>query len=109
MSDDRPQWIECHGNLIPVLKSDYTDKQPYINFRAFRENRLSLNVRVRDLSQDATANLLFMSEPRDVKDQTPLCNLGVTLPSMEEQQKVDVAKDVAELQRKLEELRKMDC
>ena len=107
--DGKQQWIECAGNLLPVIKSEKADKQPYINFRAFKENRLSLNVRVRDLSQEPTATLMFMAEPRSQKGQNPICNLTVTLPSNEIPDKTGSASDMADLQGKLEALKQIEC
>ena len=68
------------GNLVPVTKSG---EQLYVNFNAFRENRLPFNVRIRDLNQDPLGRVAFMKEPKQARDQapqTPICNLNITLP-----------------------------
>jgi hypothetical protein len=49
------------GNLIPITKSG---DQLYINFKAFRENRLPCTVRIRDMDQDPAARVAFMKEPK---------------------------------------------
>jgi ankyrin len=79
--DGMPQFIEVGGNLYAVPKSD-KEKQLYINFRAFKENRQSLNVRLRDTAAEPTGFLAFMSEPANVAGQTPICTLNVTLPAV---------------------------
>lgn len=38
-------FMEFAGNLIPILQSG---EQPKLNFKAFKENRLAFNVRLRD-------------------------------------------------------------
>ena len=70
------------GNLVPVTKSG---DQLYINFHAFRENRLPFLVRVRDGNQESVGRVAFMKEPkvqRGEAPQTPICNLNVTLPDL---------------------------
>ena len=70
------------GNLIPITKSG---DQLYINFKAFRENRLPCTVRIRDMDQDPAARVAFMKEPKVARGevpQTPICNLNVSLPDM---------------------------
>lgn len=37
--------MEFGGNLVPVLQSG---DQPRLHFKAFRENRLAFNMRLRD-------------------------------------------------------------
>ena len=49
------------GNLVPVTKSG---DQLYINFHAFRENRLPFLVRVRDGNQESVGRIAFMKEPK---------------------------------------------
>ncbi|XP_063445929.1 uncharacterized protein LOC134725749 isoform X43 [Mytilus trossulus] len=80
--DGRPQFVEMAGNLIPITKSG---DQLYINFKAFRENRLPCTLRIRDLDQDPAARVAFMKEPKVARGevpQTPICNLNVSLPDM---------------------------
>lgn len=68
------------GNLIPVTKSG---DQLFIDFKAFRENRLPCTLRIRDQDQESAARVAFMKEPKVARGeapQTPLCNLNITLP-----------------------------
>ena len=68
------------GNLIPVTKSG---DQLFINFKAFRENRLPCTVRIRDQDQEPAARVAFMKEPKVARGevpQSPICNLNITLP-----------------------------
>jgi len=68
------------GNLVPVTKSG---EQLYVNFHAFRENRLPFVVRIRDCNQDPVGRVAFMREPRVARGeppQQPICNLNITLP-----------------------------
>ena len=68
------------GNLAPVAKSG---EQLYINFHAFRENRLPLVIRIRDANQELIGRLVFMREARTTRGdtpQTPLCSLNIQLP-----------------------------
>ncbi len=78
--EGKPQYIEMAGHLVPVTKSG---DQLYINFHAFRENRLPMNVRVRDSNLEPVGRIAFMREPkvqRGEAPQTPICNLNITLP-----------------------------
>ena len=80
MLEGKSQYIEMGGNLAPVTKSN---EQLFINFHAFKENRLPFLVRVRDANQEASGLLAFMREPRNGKteiQQTPICTLNLTLP-----------------------------
>ncbi|CAG5123842.1 unnamed protein product, partial [Candidula unifasciata] len=80
--EGRPQFVEMAGNLIPVTKSG---DQLHVNFKAFRENRLSCTVKVRDQDQEAVARVAFMKEPKVARGeapQTPICNLNIRLPDM---------------------------
>ncbi|CAH8591301.1 unnamed protein product [Schistosoma turkestanicum] len=61
--DDHPHWIETAGNLVPVAK---TEEQLQLGMHVFRENRLNMIVRVKDLSQPAVGKLAFMRHPRAV-------------------------------------------
>ena len=75
--DQKPQYLEMAGNLIPVAK---TEEQLNIVFRAFTENRLAFLVRIRDPTREPTARLTFMRERRELRGQTPVCSVVVTLP-----------------------------
>lgn len=78
--EGKPQFTEFAGNLIPVTKSG---EQLQIPFKAFRENRLPFNVRVKDQHADTVGRALFMREPRVAKGeppQQPICILNIVLP-----------------------------
>ena len=72
--------MEMGGNIVPVTKSG---DQLYINFHAFRENRLPFTVRMRDANQDNAGRIAFMSQPKSARAETtiqPICTLNLTLP-----------------------------
>lgn len=74
------QYTELAGNFIPVTKSG---EQLQFPFKAFRENRLPFNVRVKDQHADTVGRALFMREPRVAKGeqpQQPICILNIVLP-----------------------------
>lgn len=78
--EGKPQYTEFAGNLVPVTKSG---EQLQIPFKAFRENRLPFNVRVKDQHADTVGRALFMREPRVAKGeqpQQPICILNIVLP-----------------------------
>lgn len=78
--EGKPQYTEFAGNLVPVTKSG---EQLQIHFKAFRENRLPFNVRVKDQHADTVGRALFMREPRVAKGeqpQQPICILNIVLP-----------------------------
>lgn len=74
------QYTELAGNFISVTKSG---EQLQFPFKAFRENRLPFNVRVKDQHADTVGRALFMREPRVAKGeqpQQPICILNIVLP-----------------------------
>lgn len=78
--EGKTQYVELAGNLIPVTKSG---EQLHFAFKAFRENRLPFNVRVKDQHADIVGRALFMREPRVAKGeqpQQPICILNIVLP-----------------------------
>ncbi|CAG9824123.1 unnamed protein product, partial [Phaedon cochleariae] len=73
-------FMEFAGNLVPILQS--TD-QPRLGFKAFRENRMAFNMRLRDQDDEATGRIVFMGEAKVARgepNQTPLCTLNLVLP-----------------------------
>lgn len=62
------QYIEMAGNLIPVTKSG---EQLQLSFKAFKENRLPISVRVKDQHADIVGRTLFMREPKVAKGDPP--------------------------------------
>ncbi|XP_026670323.1 ankyrin-2-like isoform X4 [Ceratina calcarata] len=80
--DGKDLYIEFSGNLIPVTKSG---AQLKFTFKAFRQNRLSFHVKVKDPLLDPVARMLFMREPKIAKGeppQQPICVLNIVLPEM---------------------------
>ncbi|XP_017869043.1 PREDICTED: ankyrin-3 isoform X1 [Drosophila arizonae] len=77
---DQNIYLEFAGNLVPVLKSG---EQLNTKFQAFRENRLSFIVYIKDQEQPH-ARISFMSEPKVTSGEAPLrpiCTLNVSLES----------------------------
>lgn len=73
-------YLEFSGNLVPVTKSG---QQLKFTFKAFRQNRLSFNVKVKDQLLDPVARMMFMREPKVAKGelaQQPICILNIVLP-----------------------------
>ncbi|XP_015121969.1 ankyrin-3 isoform X2 [Diachasma alloeum] len=78
--DGKDLYIEFSGNLVPVTKSG---QQLKFTFRAFRQNRLSFHVKVRDPLLDPVARMMFMRDPKVAKGepaQQPICILNIVLP-----------------------------
>ena len=78
--EDKLQYIELAGNLVPITKSG---EQLHLPFKAFRENRLPFSVRVKDQHADIVGRTLFMREPKIAKGeppQQPICILNIVLP-----------------------------
>lgn len=78
--ENKIQYLELAGNLIPVTKSG---EQLQFPFKAFKENRLPFSVRVKDQHADTVGRALFMREPKIAKGeppQQPICILNVLLP-----------------------------
>jgi len=118
--DGKRQYIDISGNLVTVVKStvdtykppvigggdvDEPEKPLYVSFRAFRENRRHVNVRVWDITREPVGTAVFLAEPPKVqRNQTPVCMLNVNLADAEEGQiigSVTPAADTTELCRKL--------
>ncbi|XP_066594347.1 ankyrin-2-like [Prorops nasuta] len=77
--DGKDLYIEFSGNLVPVTKSGVQLK---FTFRAFRQNRLSFHLKIKDPLLDPVARMLFMREPRVPKGdppQQPICVLNILL------------------------------
>ncbi|XP_060074822.1 ankyrin-2-like [Ylistrum balloti] len=93
--EGRQQFVEMAGNLIPITKSG---DQLYVDFKAFRENRLPCTVRIRDLDQEPAARVAFMKEPKVARGevpQTPICNLNISLPDMSTSSSMEMDGDAA--------------
>jgi len=72
------QQVEVIGNMQPLTK---TTEPLYVGFRPFRENRLPLIVRLRDLKAEPAGQVLFFLTPRTA-DTQPVCVLNVALPGV---------------------------
>ncbi|KOX74949.1 Ankyrin-2 [Melipona quadrifasciata] len=80
--DGKDLYIEFSGNLVPVTKSGVQLK---FTFKAFRQNRLSFHVKVKDPLLDPVARMLFMREPKVAKGeppQQPICVLNIVIPEI---------------------------
>ncbi|XP_018323633.1 ankyrin-3 isoform X2 [Agrilus planipennis] len=79
--ENRNIYMEFSGNLIPILQSG---DQPILDFVAFRENRLAFSVRIKDIDEEPSGLILFMTDPKVARGdppQTPICTLNLILPS----------------------------
>lgn len=103
------QYIEMAGNLIPVTKSG---EQLQLSFKAFKENRLPISVRVKDQHADIVGRTLFMREPKVAKGdppQQPICILNIVLPenilpdqiSIMDKSSYDVLSQISGIERKI--------
>jgi len=128
--DGKRQYIDVTGNLVTVVKSatdtykppvinpdapggvEEPEKPLYVSFRAFRENRRHINVRVWDVTREPAGTTVFLAEPpKLVRNQTPVCMLNINLADAEEGPYVATtasATDTTELCRKLAALRNVD-
>ncbi|KAM4049872.1 ankyrin-2 isoform 30-T30 [Anomaloglossus baeobatrachus] len=77
--EGKPIYVDCFGNLIPLIKSG---QHHIFSFYAFKENRLPLFVKVRDTTQEPCGRLSFMKEPKSSRGlvHQAICNLNFTLP-----------------------------
>ncbi|XP_036335304.1 ankyrin-3 isoform X2 [Rhagoletis pomonella] len=76
--EDQDIYLEFAGNLVPVLKSG---EQFNLKFHAFRENRLSFIVHVKD-QEEPYGRISFMSERKmgiSEPPQQPICVLNISL------------------------------
>ncbi|TMW46790.1 hypothetical protein DOY81_008130, partial [Sarcophaga bullata] len=76
--EDQNIFLEFGGNLVPVLK---TGEQLSLKFQAFRENRLSFMVHVKN-PDEPFARISFMNEPKTGQGEVPklpFCTLNIAL------------------------------
>ncbi|XP_065370711.1 ankyrin-3 [Calliphora vicina] len=76
--EDQDIYLEFGGNLVPVLK---TGEQLSLKFQAFRENRLSFMVHVKN-PDEPFARISFMNEPKTGQGEAPkqpICILNISL------------------------------
>ncbi|XP_049287675.1 ankyrin-3-like isoform X7 [Anopheles funestus] len=79
--EGRTIYLEFAGNIVPVMKSG---EQLALQFNAFKENRLTFTVKIKNSLDDLLGRISFMNDPKVAKGepiQTPLCTLNFTLPS----------------------------
>lgn len=83
--ENRTQWLEVAGNILPVTKSN--GEQLCTNFLAFYENRLPFIVKVKDLEQSpVNGRLVFLRDAKNAPIKSdvrspPVCTLDIQLPS----------------------------
>lgn len=80
--EDQDIYLEFAGNLIPVHK---TGEQLSLKFQAFRENRLSFMVHVKN-PDEPFARINFMNEPKSGQGEAPkqpICTLNISLQHTE--------------------------
>lgn len=79
--EGRPVYLEFGGALVPVLKSG---EQLNMAVGAFRENRLTFTVKVREEADGGgLGRISFMNEPKVARGEPalqPLCTLNIGLP-----------------------------
>uniref|UniRef100_A0A672KR40 Ankyrin-2-like n=1 Tax=Sinocyclocheilus grahami TaxID=75366 RepID=A0A672KR40_SINGR len=77
--EGKPIFADCFGNLVPLTKSG---QHHVFSFYAFKENRLSLFIKIRDCTQEPCGRLSFTKEPRTYRslNHNAICNLNICLP-----------------------------
>ncbi|XP_065110502.1 uncharacterized protein [Paramisgurnus dabryanus] len=77
--EGKPIFADCFGNLVPLTKSG---QHHVFSFYAFKENRLSLFIKIRDSNQEPCGRLSFTKEPRTYRtlNLNAICNLNICLP-----------------------------
>ncbi|XP_061620169.1 ankyrin-2-like isoform X3 [Phyllopteryx taeniolatus] len=78
--EGKPIYADCCGNFVPLTKSG---QHHLFSFFAFKENRLTLFIKIRDNTQELCGRLCFLKEPRSHRllAHNAICNLNITLPS----------------------------
>lgn len=96
MLEGRRQYVEIAGNMAPVAPAkSAANELVSVNFRPFRENRLPLLVRIKDLKAEPAGQVLFIPEPLrgpaadQQKPPAPICVLNVVLPGVSSSLSVD--------------------
>jgi len=80
--ENRTQWLDMVGNIMPVTKSG---EQMNFVFNAFKENRLQFVARVKDANHNAAGRLALFKDARNFASkseakQMPLVTLDLDLP-----------------------------
>ena len=81
--ENRVQWLEMGGNIVPVTKSN--GEQLSLNFQAFYENRLPFTIRIKDIDQTPIGRLVFLKDAKNAQSKSdlrspPVCTLDIQLP-----------------------------
>ncbi|XP_037530725.1 ankyrin-2b [Nematolebias whitei] len=100
--EGKPIFADCFGNLVPLTKSG---QYHLFSFYAFKENRLALFIKIRDITQEPCGRLSFMKEPRNYRSltQNAICNLNITLPSYSKESDSDPEEETGRTFEKYEE------
>ncbi|XP_077061208.1 ankyrin-2 isoform X1 [Siphateles boraxobius] len=91
--EGKPIFADCFGNLVPLTKSG---QHHVFSFYAFKENRLSLFIKIRDSTQESCGRLSFTKEPRTYRslNHNAICNLNICLPIYSKESDSDEDADV---------------
>ncbi|XP_056092119.1 ankyrin-2 isoform X2 [Rhinichthys klamathensis goyatoka] len=91
--EGKPIFADCFGNLVPLTKSG---QHHVFSFYAFKENRLSLFIKIRDSTQEPCGRLSFTKEPRTYRslNHNAICNLNICLPIYSKESDSDEDADV---------------
>ncbi|XP_061525504.1 ankyrin-2-like isoform X3 [Phycodurus eques] len=101
--EGKPIYADCCGNFVPLTKSG---QHHLFSFFAFKENRLTLFIKIRDNTQELCGRLCFLKEPRSHRllAHNAICNLNITLPSYCKESDSDQDEEVNTTQERYEEM-----
>ncbi|XP_057710038.1 ankyrin-3-like isoform X2 [Corythoichthys intestinalis] len=96
-------YADCCGNFVPLTKSG---QHHLFSFFAFKENRLTLFIKIRDNTQELCGRLCFLKEPRSYRSlpYNAICNLNITLPSYCKESDSDQDEEVNTVQEKYDDM-----
>ncbi|XP_077598400.1 ankyrin-2-like [Stigmatopora nigra] len=100
--EGKPIYADCCGNFVPLTKSG---QHHLFSFFAFKENRLTLFIKIRDNTQELCGRLCFLKEPRSYRSlpHSAICNLNITLPSYCKESDSDQDEEIHTAKEKYEE------
>ncbi|XP_051918117.1 ankyrin-3-like isoform X21 [Hippocampus zosterae] len=101
--EGKPIYADCCGNFVPLTKSG---QHHLFSFFAFKENRLTLFIKIRDNTQELCGRLCFLKEPRSYRSlaHSAVCNLNITLPSYCKESDSDQDEEINTAQERYEEM-----
>ncbi|XP_077401289.1 uncharacterized protein LOC144035454 isoform X17 [Vanacampus margaritifer] len=101
--EGKPIYADCCGNFVPLTKSG---QHHLFSFFAFKENRLTLFIKIRDNTQELCGRLCFLKEPRIYRSlaHNAICNLNITLPSYCKESDSDQDEEINTAQERYEEM-----